>query len=47
MKKLKVEYFKHHITEAEFKERYTRTKIKLNDVNKKLKNKEYLRFWKK
>ncbi|MEM4598274.1 MAG: fibronectin type III domain-containing protein [Candidatus Diapherotrites archaeon] len=44
MKKTKAEYFKRHISEREFKEKYKEAEEKLKAVEQKIKRKEYLRF---
>ncbi|RLG68819.1 MAG: hypothetical protein DRO07_03045 [Candidatus Iainarchaeum archaeon] len=46
-KKLKAEYFKRHITEAEFKARYEELNRKLKKIEKRIKHREYLFFWRK
>ncbi|MEM4662896.1 MAG: Ig-like domain-containing protein, partial [Candidatus Diapherotrites archaeon] len=45
MKKTRAEYFKRHLSEKEFKERYREAEIKLKALEKKISRKEYLRFW--
>ena len=46
-KKLKAEYFKRHITEAEFKARYEELNRKLKKIEKRIRSKQYLFFWRK
>ncbi|MCX8190071.1 MAG: chitobiase/beta-hexosaminidase C-terminal domain-containing protein [Candidatus Diapherotrites archaeon] len=45
MKKTKAEYFKRHLSEREFKEKYEAAERKLKALEHKIRNKDYLRFW--
>jgi hypothetical protein len=47
LKKLKAEYFKRHISESEFREQYVNAQKKLKEIERRIKRKEYLFFWRK
>jgi len=47
LKKLKAEYFKRHISESEFREQYINAQKKLGEIERRIKSKQYLFFWRK